>query len=239
MDADKVRSELIIDDSFDNESDNYSMNDNTIQISACDFNRQEQYDDYMKLSIGLQRRAEQLSDQRLSGGRRFSNSTADQSELSDSVYSLSSLLGNAQTYFEFDCGSGQCGKGRSKRRSTIDRLANKQLTNLYNKHSYMLKNLVFSRGHFLGDISKMMAGLLSSDSDNMQNFDEHNKEITEQLFDLTIPEIEHDESIIHDSTLSAGKDGCLVLEFSKHRLIPFFDEHPGLLLSLLGTNVVL
>lgn len=239
IDADKVRSELTIDDSFDDESDNQSINDGTIQISAYDFNRQEQYDDYMKLSVGLQRRAEKLSERRLSGFRRPSNSTADQSDPSDSVHSLSSLIGSSQTYFEFDCGSGQCGKGRSKRRSTIDRLANKQLISLYNRRSYELKNLVFSRGHFLGDISKMMAGLLSSDCDNVRNFNERDDDIAAQLFDLTIPEADHDMSMIHDSTLSAGKDGCVVLEFSKHRLIPFFDEHPGLLLSLLGTNVVL
>jgi hypothetical protein len=38
--------------------------------------------------------------------------------------------------------------------------------------------------------------------------------------------------------LTAGKDGCVVLVFPKASLIPFLDEFPGLLLSLLGTQVV-
>jgi hypothetical protein len=42
----------------------------------------------------------------------------------------------------------------------------------------------------------------------------------------------------HTSTLIAGKEGCVVLVFEKASLIPFLDEYPGLLLSLLGTQVV-
>ncbi|KAI2499040.1 Metallo-beta-lactamase superfamily [Fragilaria crotonensis] len=45
-------------------------------------------------------------------------------------------------------------------------------------------------------------------------------------------------AIVHSSTLTAGKDGCVVLVFLKPSLIPFLDEYPGLLLSLLGTQVV-
>mmetsp|Transcript_19924 Transcript_19924/g.43481 ORF Transcript_19924/g.43481 Transcript_19924/m.43481 type:complete len:91 (+) Transcript_19924:3-275(+) len=46
------------------------------------------------------------------------------------------------------------------------------------------------------------------------------------------------DNVVHNSTLAAGKDGCVVLGFPKSSLIPFLDEHPGLLLSLLGTQVV-
>ena len=56
---------------------------------------------------------------------------------------------------------------------------------------------------------------------------------------MTIHEQEGDQPIVHNSTLAAGKDGCVALVFSKSSLIPLFDEHPGLLLSLLGTQVVL
>jgi hypothetical protein len=47
-----------------------------------------------------------------------------------------------------------------------------------------------------------------------------------------------EEQLVHSSTLAAGKEGCVVLVFSKSSLIPFLDEYPGLLLSLLGTQVV-
>lgn len=43
---------------------------------------------------------------------------------------------------------------------------------------------------------------------------------------------------VHSSTLAVGKEGCVVLVFPKASLIPFLDEYPGLLLSLLGTQVV-
>jgi hypothetical protein len=45
-------------------------------------------------------------------------------------------------------------------------------------------------------------------------------------------------NVVHTSTLAAGKEGCVVLVFPKTSLIPFLDEYPGLLLSLLGTQVV-
>jgi CRP-like cAMP-binding protein len=55
---------------------------------------------------------------------------------------------------------------------------------------------------------------------------------------MVIHEQEGDSHIVHTSTLTAGKDGCVVLVFPKQSLIPFLDEYPGLLLSLLGTQVV-
>jgi hypothetical protein len=46
------------------------------------------------------------------------------------------------------------------RRPTKDRFANKVLGRLYNRRAFA-SGLVFSRGHFLGDIEKMVEGLLS------------------------------------------------------------------------------
>jgi hypothetical protein len=133
------------------------------------------------------------------------------------------------------------------RKSIIDRHANRQLVRLYNSRAFTA-GLVFSRGHFLGDVSKMVGGLLSSNYEYATYYDEDD---TTPLFNKgqnsgrrlsgveTIHEQMVDQPIVHGSTLAAGKDGCVVLSFSRINLVPFFDEHPGLLLSLLGTQVVL
>ena len=42
----------------------------------------------------------------------------------------------------------------------------------------------------------------------------------------------------HCSTLRAGSDGCIVVRFSKDSFIAFLDCHPGVLLSLLGTEII-
>jgi CRP-like cAMP-binding protein len=55
---------------------------------------------------------------------------------------------------------------------------------------------------------------------------------------MVIHEVDDDSHVVHSSTLTAGKDGCVVLVFPKSTLIPFLDDYPGLLLSLLGTQVV-
>ena len=62
--------------------------------------------------------------------------------------------------------------------------------------------------------------------------------VSDNLADMVIHEQDGDSLIVHSSTLTAGKDGCVVLVFPKASLIPFLDEYPGLLLSLLGTQVV-
>jgi hypothetical protein len=95
----------------------------------------------------------------------------------------------------------------------------------------------------------MVAGLLASDlgteanddgphygfGDQIEGTEDNGKEtITEQ----TIHEDEDNVHIVHTSTLTAGPDGCVVLVFPKSSLIPFLDQYPGLLLSLLGTQVV-
>jgi hypothetical protein len=135
----------------------------------------------------------------------------------------------------------------SMRRPSKDRFANKVLGRLYNRRAFA-SGLVFSRGHFLGDIGKMVEGLLSSSNEG--DFLQGSEEGLGQLFGfgdnddalsletMTIHEQEGAQHTAHSSTLAAGKDGCVVLVLPKTSLIPFLDQHPGLLLSLLGTQVV-
>ena len=133
-----------------------------------------------------------------------------------------------------------------RRRSSRMRQANKVLGRLYNRRAFTA-GLVFSKGHFLGDVSKMVAGLLSSDAfadvdSGDYGFGEKDEGTAADAKALaTITEgsgAEGGYHVLHNSTLTAGKDGCVVLLFHKSSLIPFLDEHPGLLLSLLGTQVV-
>lgn len=215
--------------------------------------------DYIKLSEGLQKRAVRLGAtsftlpssintlERTYTDRRLSGS--DRSAISDSTSGTEDA--------DLDNGSFKDNTPVSeRRRSSIDRFANKQLVRLYNRRSFTA-GLVFSQGHFLGDISKMMAGLLSSTGTPTYFDDDHDEGEEDQsgIYGFgenkegnsgskrstvsTIQEQEGDQQVVHSSTLAAGKDGCVVFVFSKSNLIPFFDEHPGLLLSLLGTQVVL
>lgn len=131
-----------------------------------------------------------------------------------------------------------------RRRSSRARKANKVLGRLYNRRAFT-GGLVFSRGHFLGDVSKMVDGLLASDLESEKQDDGPTYGFGVQvdgaddtiLAELTIHE-EGGEQISHNSTLTAGNDGCVVLVFPKASLIPFLDQYPGVLLSLLGTQVV-
>ena len=134
-----------------------------------------------------------------------------------------------------------------RRRSSRLRQAQKVLGRLYSRRAFT-GGLVFSRGHFLGDVSKMVAGLLSSDgsSESAENGPQYGfgDKLESHQVDKALATIteasgsENAQRIMHDSTLVAGKDGCVVLVFPKSSLIPFLDEYPGLLLSLLGTQVV-
>jgi len=128
-------------------------------------------------------------------------------------------------------------------RQSKNRFANKVLGRLYNRRAFA-SGLVFSRGHFLGDIEKMVEGLLSTETDpSSDNFDELQQIDLNQAEELsmdtmTIHELEGGQHTAHTSTLAAGKDGCVVLVLPKGAFLPFLDQHPGLLLSLLGTQVV-
>jgi hypothetical protein len=158
---------------------------------------------------------------------------------------------DVETYeIEGDLGEeiGPGGLARTKkRRSSRARQANKVLGRLYSRRAFT-GGLVFSRGHFLGDVSKMVAGLLSSDA-SVDSNDGDPKYGFGDKFESgfavdNLPTITEtsgsmsDLRIMHNSTLTSGPDGCIVLVFPKTSLIPFLDEYPGLLLSLLGTQVV-
>lgn len=107
-----------------------------------------------------------------------------------------------------------------------DKFANKVLARLYSRQAYT-ENLVFSRGCFLCDTSRMISGDLatihraiggrsSSIASSGSNNDHHH----------------------HTSSMLAGKQGCVAMVFPKSSLVPFLDANPGLLLSMLGTKVL-
>jgi hypothetical protein len=142
------------------------------------------------------------------------------------------------------------------RRVSRSRFTNKVLGRLYNRRT-LTSGLVFSRGHFLGDVSKMVAGLLVSDenidgesddvmandvspyvSRGVADTDDDLSRTRGALADLTIHEQDSSRILLHTSTLTAGKEGCIALVFPKSSLIPLLDSHPGFLLSLLGTQVL-
>lgn len=136
----------------------------------------------------------------------------------------------------------------NRRRSSKARQANKVLGRLYSRRAFT-GGLLFSRGHFLGDVSKMVAGsLLSSDvvseagdSGPQYGFGEKSDKaaVADNLPTITEASgADIDSRFMHSSTLTAGPEGCVVLVFPRATLIPFLDEYPGLLLSLLGTQVV-
>ena len=143
----------------------------------------------------------------------------------------------------------------TRRRSSRARFVNKVLVRLYDRRAFT-GGLVFSKGHFLGDVSKMVAGLLSTSGDSstagdaeahgddeslpMYGFGEkaESKKESEHLSDMVIHEKDGEGRILHTSTLTAGPEGCIVLVFPKETLTGFLDAYPGLLLSLLGTQVI-
>jgi hypothetical protein len=197
--------------------------------------------DFAKLSKNLQKRAEMLS-----GGAAPSDASVASSQ-DDSASDSEPFHDDGES------GGGSRDRRRSvmRRRSSRARFANKVLGRLYSRRAFT-GGLVFSRGHFLGDVSKMVAGLLSSDYNDGDNPHDQSfpaygfgdqtegtkKPVSSELTDMVIHEQDTDNQIVHSSTLTAGKDGCVVLVFSKDALLPFLDEYPGLLLSLLGTQVV-
>ena len=134
----------------------------------------------------------------------------------------------------------------TKRRSSCARFANKVLGRLYSRRAYS-DGLVFVSGHFIGDVSKMVAGLVSSDVESLVGIDGDDGrsvpiygfgETRSESKEVVIYEQGVDAHLVHSSTLADGKDGYVVLVFPKASLIPFLDEYPCLLLSLLSTQVV-
>jgi len=197
--------------------------------------------DYDKLSKNLQKRAERMTND--SSGDSSVGSSHDSGSLD------SDHFGDDLVFTSAGAGANHRRSSFSRRRSSRARFANKVLGRLYSRRAFA-GGLVFSRGHFLGDVSKMVAGLLSGNVDAIDDASfpvygfgekaEGAKEMSysDNLTDMIIHEQEEDSHIVHSSTLTAGDDGCVVVVFHKDSLIPFLDEYPGLLLSLLGTQVV-
>lgn len=210
--------------------------------------------DFDRVSRGLQERAKMMAMQESNSRDPSSSSLVGQTVEGSDEFSTE----GQDSFTELADFSKQDDKNRRssllKRRSSRARFANKVLGRLYSRRAFT-SGFVFSRGHFLGDVSKMVAGLLScSDSmdpvdivdpddqpkygfEGMENHSGHSRHRS-ILSDITIHEQVGSEHTVHSSTLTAGKEGCVVLVFPKANLIPFLDEYPGLLLSLLGTQVV-
>jgi len=212
-------------------------------------------DDFGKLSRDLQRHAENMVQG--GGGSVHGGGGSVQSIEGSSIDTADHAEGEGgdDLGYHDDAENHQSHVGR--RRSSKARFANKVLGRLYNRRAFT-HGLIFSRGHFLGDVSKMVAGVLSNDTsselgddsspsygfgDTMSESGElgrrssHTKQISLNVSEMVIHE-QGNHNIMHTSTLTAGKEGCVVLVFPKSSFVPFLDEYPGLLLSLLGTQVV-
>jgi hypothetical protein len=215
---------------------------------SSDGGKQDKNDDHIKrVEAGLKSRAETMNEKapQRKALRRSSSSTdaSFRSEIGDALQDVPD---------DNDSGDDESTKANgagARRRSSKDRFANKVLGRLYSRRAFTA-GLVFSRGHFLGDVSKMVAGLLSvsykreqHDEDSVQygfgdTEEGGDRKNSTMLSEMTIHERESDRLVVHSSTLAAGKEGCSVIVFPKESLIPFLDDYPGLLLSLLGTQVV-
>ena len=97
-----------------------------------------------------------------------------------------------------------------------DRFVNKVLARLYARRAYT-SGLIFSRGHFLSDISRMVSGDLA--------YVQHSEE-------------KKDRGHCHSSSMVAGRSGCVAMIFQRSSLVPFLEANPGVLLILLGTHAV-
>lgn len=195
--------------------------------------------DFNKVIKGLQARADHLA-----------NDDSVSSSHGDEIHECEAESRLAPIFIEGDPGTVSRRSSVMKRRGSRARFANKVLGRLYNRRTFT-SGLVFSRGHFLGDVSKMVAGFLASDETLRDDSDSEDgdgpsygfgdkKDVDDDKKMGTITEMTHNGShlTVHNSTLTAGTDGCVALVFPKSTLTPLLDEYPGLLLSLLGTQVV-
>jgi len=113
-------------------------------------------------------------------------------------------------------------------RNARDRFANKVLARLYSRRAYTA-GLVFSRGHLLSDTSRMVSGSLAHIH--------HSTRREEKIDTSSVRERTRDHHC-HTSNMMAGPEGCVVMVFPRSSLVQFLDGNPGVLLSLLGTQVV-
>jgi hypothetical protein len=103
-----------------------------------------------------------------------------------------------------------------------DKFANKVLARLYSRHAFT-EHLLFSRGNFLCDTSRMVSGNLANANAIGSRTSIGNTASGDHY---------------HTSNMIAGHDGCLVYVFPRSSLVSFLDSNPGVLLSLLGSQVV-
>jgi hypothetical protein len=247
------------DDIADEESPNVEENEPSVRGRSAPSVRVSliESDDYHRLSRGLLKWAERHESQGAESEKKLRRGSASTSNSPD--ISLHDLCDSTTVQDEKEKqhtkgekqGEGVKDEAWESNMTSVtdplkDRFANRVLGRLYNRRAFA-SGLVFSRGHFLGDIEKMVEGLLSSahsegdsDRDDVEGFEcDFNKTDDALSMDtMTIHELEGSQHTAHTSTLAAGKDGCVVLVLPKARLILFLDQHPGLLLSLLGTQVV-
>ena len=117
----------------------------------------------------------------------------------------------------------------ARRKSTKQRLTNKIFSRLYiTEERY--NDFLFTRGNFIGDVSRIVGDLAYAASlarstrrlDNTNNDLLGKKQIDER----------------YQSSLIAGENGCVAVSISKANLKKYLDNNPGLLLCLVGTEVV-
>jgi hypothetical protein len=92
--------------------------------------------------------------------------------------------------------------------------------------------LVFSRGILLSDTSRMVGGDLANINKSAGG---HASGRTSVGSNNAGGAADHNR---HTSNLVAGRGGCVVMIFPRATLVPFLDSNPGVLLGLLGTQVV-
>lgn len=231
-------------------SDTGSDDGDKIQLESL-FGRSKKYsgrtksvseaDDFDKLSKTLLKRAESLG--------KDENVSITESYQSHDEFSLSTDGQNSEERAE----DHDRRSSFTRRRSSRARFVNKTLVRLYDRRTFT-GGLVFSRGHFLGDVSKMVSGLVNSavDVSSAEDINAHGEEPSYGfgekaeskknengiLSEMVIHEKDGEGRILHTSTLTAGAEGCIVLVFPRETLTGFLDSYPGLLLSLLGTQVI-
>jgi hypothetical protein len=103
-----------------------------------------------------------------------------------------------------------------------DKFANKVLARLYSRRAYT-EHLVFSRGNLLCDTSRMVSGDLARTNAMGSR--------------ASLGSVAHGDHC-HTTNMIAGHDGCLVYVFPRSSFVSFLDSNPGVLLSLLGSQVV-
>jgi len=153
-------------------------------------------------------------------------------EVEDELESMGDSIvptGGSSVYF---------GKGNTDR-TNQDRFANKVLARLYSRRAFT-EELVFSRGMFMSDTTRMISGDLALIHHSTHvaaasvNGIGNPRDGTDAMPSSKATSDHH----CHTSNLMAGATGCFVLKFPRSSLLPFLDSNPGVLIALLGRQVV-